>query len=77
MGKHILPAGWSNWSGTSRDKTAFYGEYGNTGPGSDTSLRIPWSHKLSAQESASYTIENILAPQLPAEKPVNQWVKGK
>jgi len=77
MGKHILPAGWSNWSGTARDKTAWYGEYGNTGPGSDISQRVPWSHKLTSAEAAKFTIDNILAPQLPVEMSPSQWIKGK
>ncbi|NMC40883.1 MAG: pectin esterase [Bacteroidales bacterium] len=77
LGAHIVPAGWSNWSGTARDKTAFYAEYGNSGPGADTSRRVPWSHQLSEEEAASYTISNILAPVLPLEKPVEEWIRGK
>jgi pectinesterase len=60
MGAHILPEGWSNWSGTSRDKTAFYAEYGNTGPGSAISGRIPWSHQLTKRQAKRYTTGNIL-----------------
>jgi pectinesterase len=60
MGAHILPAGWSNWGGTQRDKTAFYAEYGNTGPGSVTSGRVPWSHQLTKRQAKRYTLGNIL-----------------
>jgi pectinesterase len=77
LGAHIVPAGWSNWSGTGRDKTAYYAEYGNTGPGADTSGRVPWSHQLSKEEAARYTIANILSPVLPREKPVEVWIQGK
>jgi pectinesterase len=77
LGAHIVPAGWSNWSGTGRDKTVYYAEYGNTGPGADTSQRVPWSHLLSKEEASRYTIANILAPVLPVEKPVAEWIKGK
>src|SRR5512133_262750 len=35
LGPHIVPEAWSNWSGTERDKTAYYAEYGNTGQGAD------------------------------------------
>jgi pectinesterase len=76
MGNHILPEGWSNWSGTERDKTAFYAEYGNTGPGSGTSQRVPWSHQLSKKQAGKYAIENILKPRVPEEISVNQWIKG-
>jgi pectinesterase len=77
IGSHIQPAGWSNWSGTGRDKTAYYAEYGNTGPGADVSQRVAWSHQLSAEEAAQYTTEKILAPVLPLEKPVEEWITEK
>lgn len=77
MGSHIAPEGWSNWSGTERDKTAFYAEYGNTGPGADISRRISWSRQLTKKEIRKYTLENILAPVLPLEKPVEEWINGK
>lgn len=77
LGAHIVPAGWSSWSGTQRDKTAFYAEYGNTGPGADTSGRVPWSHLLTKEEAAKYTLANVLAPVLPLEKPVETWIQGK
>jgi pectinesterase len=60
MEAHILPEGWSNWGGTTRDKTAFYAEYGNTGPGSAVSGRVPWSHQLTKKQAKKYTRENIL-----------------
>jgi pectinesterase len=74
MGEHILPEGWSNWSGTSRDKTAYYAEYENDGPGADYSERVSWSHQLSDKEAGEYTTEKILAPELPVEGPVIQWI---
>jgi pectinesterase len=77
LGAHIVPAGWSNWSGTERDKTAYYAEYGNTGPGADVSQRVPWSHQLTPDEAARYTVANVLSPVLPYEKPVDEWIKGK
>jgi pectinesterase len=77
LGAHIVPAGWSNWQGTERDKTAYYAEYGNTGPGSDVSQRVTWSHQLSEREAAQYTLQNILAPVIPVEKSVDQWITGK
>jgi pectinesterase len=77
LGPHILPDGWSNWQGTSRDKTAFFAEFGNTGPGADYSGRISWSHQLSKKEAAKYTLKNILSAELPSEKPVAQWITGK
>jgi pectinesterase len=75
LGAHIVPEGWSNWQGTARDKTAFYAEYGNTGPGADISRRVAWSHQLTKKEAAGYTVKKILAPVIPVEKPVDQWIK--
>jgi pectinesterase len=73
MGAHILPEGWSNWGGTTRDKTAFYAEYGNTGPGSVTSGRVHWSYQLTKRQAKKYTIMNILKP-LAAERPeLKHW----
>jgi len=77
LGDHILPSGWSNWSGTSRDKTAFYAEYGNSGPGADNSQRVAWSHQLSNEQAEKYTLKNILSPVLPSEATVEQWITGK
>jgi pectinesterase len=59
MSSHIAPQGWSNWSNTNRDQTAFYAEYGNTGKGSDNSERLPWTHTLSKGQAENYTIDNI------------------
>jgi len=77
LGAHIIPAGWSNWSGTQRDKTAFYAEYGNIGPGAEVAERVSWSHQLTKKEAKKYTIKNILSPVLPLEKPVEEWITGK
>jgi len=66
MGSHIVAEGWSNWSGTARDKTAFYAEYQNTGTGAASAGRVPWSHQLTKKEARRYTPEKILAPHGPA-----------
>jgi len=71
----IAPEGWHNWSNPENEKTAFYAEYKNTGPGADTKHRVPWSKQLTDKEAAAYTLENIFAsmyPDLPGEK---DWFK--
>ena len=77
LGVQIQPAGWSNWQGTARDKTAYFAEYGNSGAGADISQRIGWSHQLSEKEAEQYSLKNILSPVIPFEKPVEQWITGK
>src|SRR4051812_41148571 len=47
LGEHIRPEGWSDWNNTGRTKTAWYAEYGSTGPGAKNNLRVPWAHQLS------------------------------
>ncbi len=68
MGTHILPEGWSNWKGTQRDKTAYYAEYKNSGPGASTDKRVAWSHQLSKKEAKKYIAEKILAPMPPNDR---------
>ena len=63
MGKHIVPQGWSNWDGTSRDLTAYYAEFENTGPGSSIKERLSVNHELTPDEAEMYSKENTLAPQ--------------
>ena len=47
MGKHICPAGWDNWRNPDNEKTARYGEYGNTGAGAAMRDRVKWIETLS------------------------------
>jgi pectinesterase len=76
LGAHILPAGWSNWSGTERDKTAYFAESGNSGKGADLLQRVPWSHQLTKEQASEYTLLKILAPEKPLETPADQWITG-
>src|SRR5688500_4897873 len=66
IGDHIKPEGWDNWRKPENEKTARYVEFGNTGPGADTTKRVGWSKVLSADEAAKYTVENVLGDWKPA-----------
>jgi pectinesterase len=72
MGDHIVPEGWHNWSRPERELTAYYAEYGCTGPGSDTSRRVSWSHQLTEKEASNYTNKHIFSFcntwKIPSEK---------
>lgn len=63
LGKHIIPVGWDAWTGdplfANKDKTAYYAEYQNTGPGADVSKRVKWSKQLKKVEFRQYTLKNI------------------
>lgn len=73
MGSHILPEGWSNWSGTKRDKTAFYAEYKNTGAGSQTERRVGWSKQLSNIQAKEYSKVKVLGSSVKSTTP--NWYK--
>jgi pectinesterase len=73
MCPQIAPEGWANWDKTSRDKTAYFAEFENTGEGSKIDQRVGWCHQLTKAEAAKYTVENILSPVLPKEPAVMEW----
>ncbi len=66
LGSHITPEGWHNWGRAASESTAFFAEFGNSGPGSSTEERIPWSKQLSAEAAAAYTLENIFGDWNPS-----------
>jgi pectinesterase len=73
MGDHVVPSGWDNWSTPAREKTSFFAEYGNTGPGAETSGRVNWCHLLSKEEAGKYTLENIFKAHTFKEPPISEW----
>jgi pectinesterase len=74
MGRHISPKGWANWSNTSRNLTARYSEFNNSGPGSELTSRIAWSRQLNADEASRFNIENILAPSCDQQTDIEMWI---
>jgi len=60
LDKQINDQGWKNWDKTNRDQTAFYAEYENTGPGSNTENRVKWSKILTKRDASKYKTELIL-----------------
>lgn len=56
----IRPEGWLPWSGDFALKTLFYGEFGNTGPGSQISQRVSWSTLIPAPKLTSYSVQNFI-----------------
>lgn len=67
LGKQIKPAGWSNWHGTDRDKTAYYAEYKNHGPGFKPRERVKWSHQLTKEQVGKYTLKNVFDGWIPTD----------
>ncbi|ESQ44186.1 hypothetical protein EUTSA_v10005885mg [Eutrema salsugineum] len=59
----IHPSGWSPWSGSFALKTLFYGEFGNSGPGSSVSGRVNWPGyhpALTLTEAQGFTVSGFI-----------------
>lgn len=57
----VAPAGWNNWSDLRNEKTAWYGEFDDRGPGARRDDRTSWSRQLSAAEAKSFEPRAFLA----------------
>lgn len=60
----IEPAGWLEWSGDFALSTLYYGEYMNTGPGSNTSQRVQWPgcHPvMSTSDAENFTVSQFIS----------------
>lgn len=70
LGSHIVPEGWNPWKGDAmfpdKEKTAYYAEYGNTGPGSAVAGRVSWSKQLTRKQAKRYTLNNIFSGWNPS-----------
>lgn len=62
LDKHIRPEGWNNWGSSAKEKTVFYAEHGNTGPGASTTQRVSWAQQLNRRQVKKYQPERILQP---------------
>ena len=56
----VTPRGWLEWSGEFALTTLFYGEFDNSGPGSDVSMRVPWSSKIPEEHVLSYSVQSFI-----------------
>lgn len=59
--EEIVPAGWNNWGKTENEKTAWFAEYDNSGPGARTEERAAWAHQLTAAEAKQFEPRRFLA----------------
>ncbi len=60
-GAHISNVGWRIWEGNENHLTCYFAEYKCSGPGYTPASRISWSHQLTDEQAAAYTMENIFA----------------
>lgn len=59
--EEIAPAGWNNWGKAANEKTAWFGEFEDKGPGARQSERVPWAHTLTAAEARQFEPLKFLA----------------
>ena len=64
LGEHIHPLGWKDWN--KPHDHFFYAEYASTGPGAAPDKRADFSHQLTAEQAAQYTVETVLDGWMPA-----------
>jgi pectinesterase len=74
---HIDSLGWNNWRNPENEKTAYYAEYKNTGPGSDVSKRVSWSIQLTDNEVAQYKIEKIFCTGTTLNRFASDWLPSE
>lgn len=56
----ITPEGWMAWNGDLGLKTLYYGEYGNTGAGSNLNKRVAWSSRIPHAHVSAYSVQNFI-----------------
>jgi len=60
MGDHIRPEGWDNWGIPAREKTAWFGELGSSGPGANPAARVAWARNVTPEMAAAFAPEVFL-----------------
>jgi pectinesterase len=56
----LNPVGWNNWNNPANEKTAYYADFGNKGPGANFLNRCPWSHQLTSEQANQFLPQNFL-----------------
>jgi pectinesterase len=77
MGDHIRPEGWNNWGSTEKERTVYYAEGGNTGPGADTANRVRWAKVLPDEGLNKYCAKEVLKPFLLPKMVTSSWEAKK
>lgn len=64
IGGFLNPKGWISWvANVDPPASIFYGEYRNTGPGSDTANRVSWAGykpAMTPAEASKYNVESLI-----------------
>lgn len=74
LGSHIHKAGWQSWGKVKAEAVCCYLEYGNYGPGADSSERAPFSKQLNNSDLEKYfSIENVFPPASDIRAKTSGW----
>ncbi|GAU38089.1 hypothetical protein TSUD_318830 [Trifolium subterraneum] len=52
--------GWLPWSGDVGLNTLYYGEFDNSGPGSNLTKRVSWSSQVPAEHVSTYSVQGFI-----------------
>ncbi|KAG6556878.1 hypothetical protein Mapa_001458 [Marchantia paleacea] len=56
----IIPEGWQDWGIPARQGMVYYGQYECSGPGADTSKRVPWAKTLSYEDAKPFLTDSFV-----------------
>lgn len=56
----INPQGWLIWTGDFALQTLYFGEFNSTGPGANSTARVPWSSQIAADHVSTYSLQNFI-----------------
>ncbi|XP_024985505.1 probable pectinesterase/pectinesterase inhibitor 51 [Cynara cardunculus var. scolymus] len=56
----VTAQGWMPWAGDFALTTLYYGEFGNSGKGSDLSGRVAWSSRIPTEHVNVYSVGNFI-----------------
>ncbi|KAI3515773.1 hypothetical protein L1887_14677 [Cichorium endivia] len=56
----VSPLGWMPWDGDFALKTLYFGEFGNSGLGSNISGRVMWSSQIPLDHVTTYSLQNFI-----------------
>jgi pectinesterase len=71
----IAPEGWDTWSNPANEKSVFYAEYNNRGPGATLNNRAKWASQLTSKQAKKYTLMSIF--NIPPAEKDQPWYNSK
>lgn len=65
LGNVIHPEGWHNWDKVDNERSAWFAEYNNSGPGANATQRVKWAHILTKTEAENYSNAQVFGDWIP------------